>query len=101
VLAGTWRLRHGGLGAGGIYRQLLRVLLASAFLALMAWAAMRGLGQVLPPWGLARQLALALVPIALAGGVYLLAARLLGVAELGEVWKAIGRRRRGARPPAR
>jgi putative peptidoglycan lipid II flippase len=101
VLAGVWRWRHGGLGSAGIYRQLLRVLIASAILALVAWGAMRGLALVLPQRGLGRQLALAFVPIGLAGLAYLAAARLLGVAELDEVVKALARRRRGARPAAR
>ncbi len=102
VLAVTWRLRHGGLGRAGIYRQLLRVVAASAVLAVAAWAAMRGLASVLPPRGLGRQLALALGPIALAGGAYLAAARVLAVRELDELVRAIARRRgRSARPPAR
>jgi putative peptidoglycan lipid II flippase len=101
VLAIAWKLRYGGLGRAGIYRQLLRVLLATVLLGLVAWGAMHGLGFVLPHGGLARQLALALVPIALAGAAYLVAARLLGVAELHEIVSAMARRRQGVRPPAR
>ena len=101
VLAVTWRLHHGGLGRAGIYRQLLRVLAATAVLALVAWAALRGLAAAAPPAGLSRQLALALGPIAAAGVAYLAAARVLRVPELDEIWKAVARRRRGARLPPR
>jgi putative peptidoglycan lipid II flippase len=98
VLAGAWRLRHGGLGRAGIYRQLVRVIVASAALALVAWATLRGLAAVLPGHGLASQLALALVPIAVAGAAYLAAARILALRELDELGEALARRRRTARP---
>ncbi len=100
VLALAWKRLHGGLGGAGIYRHLLRVLCASAFLALVAWGALRGLSLVLPERGLGRQLALALVPIALAASAYFAAARALGLVELDEVVKAVRRRRAGPRPPS-
>jgi putative peptidoglycan lipid II flippase len=100
VLGLAWRQRFGGLGGAGIYRHLARVLAASAVLALVAWSAHRGLALVVPGRGLARQLALALAPIALGGAAYLASARLLGLRELDELWRGL-RRRRGARPPAR
>ena len=64
----------------------------------MGWlfAVARGLQE-----GRRREVVRSLVPIALAGLAYLAAARLLGVAELDEVVKALTRRRRGARPAAR
>ncbi len=100
VLVLAWRRRHGGLGGSGVVPQLGRVLVASAALAATAWGARLGLGRVLPSHGFGRQLALALVPIAAAGGVYLGAVRLLGVRELSEFAHAL-RRRTGARAPAR
>src|SRR5512143_1343164 len=100
VLAVTWRLRHGGLRRAGGYRQLLRVVAAAIVLAAAGWVSMRGLASALPRAGLARQLALALGPIGLAGGAYLLAARALRIPELDELWRALARRRRSARQPA-
>ncbi|OFX24581.1 MAG: murein biosynthesis integral membrane protein MurJ [Anaeromyxobacter sp. RBG_16_69_14] len=97
VLAIAWKRMHGGLGGAGIYRHLLRVLCASAVLALVAWGALQGLSQVLPQRGLVRQLALALGPIALAAAAYLAAGRALGMRELDDVLRALRRRRAGAR----
>ncbi len=96
VLALAWRSRYGGLGGAGTVRQLGKVLIASAALALTAWLAEHGLARVLPGGKtLAGQLALALVPIAAGGLAYLAAARALGIAELDELRAAL--RRRGAR----
>ncbi len=97
VLAVAWKRMHGGLGGAGIYRHLLRVLCASAVLALVAWGALHGLSQVLPQRGLVRQLALALGPIALAAVAYLAAGRALGMRELDDVLRALRRRRVGSR----
>jgi putative peptidoglycan lipid II flippase len=93
VLAVAWQRRHGGLGGVGLGRQLAKVGLASAALAAAAWGAERGLADLLPAAGIARQLALALVPVLAGGVVYLAAARLLRIAELGELLGAIRRRR--------
>jgi putative peptidoglycan lipid II flippase len=100
VLFVAWRLRHGGLGGSGVVPQLGRVLVASAALAAAAWGAHDLLARVLPWHGLLRQLALALVPIALAGAVYLALAKVLGIRELADFTGAI-RRRAGARSAPR
>jgi putative peptidoglycan lipid II flippase len=96
VLAVEWRRRHGGLAGSGIVPQLGRVLVATAVLAAAAWATRRGLAPLLPAHGLARQLALGLVPIAAGGLAYLGAARLLRIGELAELASVL-RRRRAAR----
>ena len=94
VLALAWRSRHGGLGGAGTFRQLGKVALASAALALAAWLAERGLVQLLPARkSLAGQLALAFVPIVAGALAYLAAARALGIAELDEILAALRRRR--------
>jgi len=93
VLALAWRARHGGLGGEGIVRHLLRVLAATAVLALVAWGSARGLAGVLPPRGLGRQFALALLPIAAGGLAYLAAAKALRIQELDELLGALRRRR--------
>ncbi len=95
VLAIVWKWRHGGLGGGGIYRQLLRVSAAAAVMAVAAWGTSRLLAERLPAGGLARHAPLALVPIAVAGVAYFAAARLFGIRELGEVAEALRRRRKG------
>ena len=100
VLALAWRWRHGGLGGSGVVPQLLRVLAASAALAVAAWGAHVLLARALPWHGVLRQLALAILPIGAAGAVYLAAVRLLGVRELSEFTRAI-RRRAGTRSSAR
>jgi len=93
VLGLAWRRRHGGLGGTGVVPQLARVALASVALAVTAWAAERALAPLLPRHGFTRQLALGLGPVAAGGIAYLLAARALGVAELGELGAALRRRR--------
>jgi putative peptidoglycan lipid II flippase len=95
VLAVAWKRRHGGLPGAGLYGQLARCLAAAGVMAALVWAAAWGLGPLLPAGGLARWVPLALVPVALGAAVYFAAAKLLGVAELGEVWEAL--RRRGDR----
>jgi putative peptidoglycan lipid II flippase len=100
VLALAWRWRHGGLGGSGVVPQLLRVLAASAALAVAAWGAHVLLARALPWHGILRQLALAILPLGAAGTVYLAAARLLGVRELSEFTRAI-RLRAGVRSSAR
>jgi putative peptidoglycan lipid II flippase len=100
VLAIAWKRLHGGLGGEGIYRHLARVAIAAAVLALVAAGTASALARVLPPHGLARQLALALVPIALAAAAYLGAARVLRLRELDDVLRVV-KRRAGRRMSAR
>jgi putative peptidoglycan lipid II flippase len=95
VLAVAWKIRHRGLG-GGVYRQLLKCLAASAVMAAAAWGAAQALGPRLPAAGLARQLPAALLPIAAGALAYFAAARLFGIRELREVADAL--RRRGGGP---
>ncbi|HEY6001622.1 MAG TPA: murein biosynthesis integral membrane protein MurJ [Anaeromyxobacter sp.] len=93
VLGLAWRRLHGGLGGARLLAQLGNVGAASAVLAVAAWAAERGLDRLLPAGGLGRQLALGLLPVAAGGLAYLAAARLLRIAELGELLSAVRRRR--------
>jgi putative peptidoglycan lipid II flippase len=98
VLLVAWRREYGGLGGAGLVPQLLRVLAASAVLAVVAWGTARGLEAVLPPGGLWRQAAVGLGPVVAGAAVYFAVARWLGVAELGEVVAAL-RRPPSTRPP--
>jgi putative peptidoglycan lipid II flippase len=94
VLLFAWRRRHGRPGGEGLVRQLGKVLLASAVLAVAAWAAERGLASLLGGRaGVAAQLALAFGPIAAGGLAYLAAARALRIAELEELLAGLRRRR--------
>lgn len=93
VLALAWRRRHGGLGPAGLRVQLTKVLAASGVLAAVAWGVERALQVLLAPGGIDRQLATGLVPVLAGGLAYLAAARLLGIAELGELVGALRRRR--------
>jgi putative peptidoglycan lipid II flippase len=93
VLALSWRSRHGQLGGEGIVRHLLRVLGASAVLAVVAWGTARGLGAVLHGRGLGNQLILGLVPVAAGGLAYLGAAKALRITELDELLGALRRRK--------
>ena len=93
VLAAAWKLRHGGLGSAGIYRQLGRTILASAIMVGVVLAVKTALAPILPAAGLARQAPLALVPIGAGAVAYFAAAWLLGVKELSEVASALRRRR--------
>jgi len=100
VLLLAWRRAHGGLAGSAAPHQLGRVLLASAALAVAAWAAHRGLALALPSGrGAGRQLLLALGPIAMGGAVYLWAARALGIGELADLVRAFrGGRHRSSGP---
>jgi putative peptidoglycan lipid II flippase len=93
VLLVAWRREYGGLGGAGLLPQLLRVLAASAVLAVVAWGTAALLGATLPPGGLWRQAVVGLVPVLAGAGVYFGVARILGVAELGEVMVALTRPR--------
>ena len=95
VLGWVFHRRHGGLGGLGLGRQLGQVLLASAPMAAAAWGAHEGLSRVVPAQGLARQLALGLLPVAAGGLAYLAAAWALRSPELSELVAAV--RRRSAR----
>jgi putative peptidoglycan lipid II flippase len=89
----AWRRGYGGLGGAGIVPQLGRVLLASAVLAAVAWGTAAGLTAALPAGGLGRRAVIGLVPVAVGAAAYFGAARLLGIAELGELTAALRRRR--------
>ncbi len=93
VLAVAWRRRHGGLPGAGIYAQLGKVLLASGALGLAAWGADRGLALLVAPGGLAPKVARGLLPVVAGALAYLVAARLLRIAELGELVSALRHRR--------
>jgi putative peptidoglycan lipid II flippase len=92
VLLVAWRREHGGLGGAGLLPQLLRVLAASAVLAVVAWGSAAGLGASLPPGGIWRQAVIGLVPVALGALAYFGVAQALGVEELGEVMAALRRK---------
>ncbi len=96
VLAIAWRRRHGGLGGSGVVPQLLRVGVASAVMAIVAWLALRGATALVPGHGVPGQLVRAFGPIACGALAYLAMARLLGIGELGEL-RALVRRRAHAR----
>jgi putative peptidoglycan lipid II flippase len=94
ILAVAFRRRHGGLRAEGLGLQLAKVLLATSALALAAWATDRGLARMLAGVsGLGVQLVRGLAPVAAGAVVYLASARVLRIAELGELAGALRRRR--------
>jgi putative peptidoglycan lipid II flippase len=93
VLAIGWRRRHGPLGGPGLVPHLVRVLAASAALALVAWGTAKGLAPLLAPRGIGRQLVLGLVPVLTGGLAYLAAAKALGIPELDELLGALRRKR--------
>jgi putative peptidoglycan lipid II flippase len=93
VLLLAWKRTHGGLGGSGLVRQLGLVLLASAALAAAAWGTSAGLAVAVPGPGLARQAVRGLLPVVVGAFVYFGAARLLKIAELGELGSALRRRR--------
>jgi putative peptidoglycan lipid II flippase len=96
VLLLAWRRTHGGLGGAGLLPQLGRVLAASAVLAAAAWGSAGALAEALPGQGLLRQAVVGLGPVALGAAAYFVTARLLGIAELGELTAALRRRRERA-----
>jgi putative peptidoglycan lipid II flippase len=101
VLGIAWRRRHGGLGDSGVVAQLARVLAASTVLGVVAWGTHRGVTALVPGAGVPGQLLRALVPIALAGGAYVVAARLLRIEELDELLASLRRRARARSPGTR
>jgi len=94
VLTWAFRRDHGGFGNAHLLRQLGVVLAACLPMAAAAWGAHEALAR-LALQGLSRQLALGLAPVLAGGLAYLGAARLLRLAELGELAGALRRRRRG------
>jgi putative peptidoglycan lipid II flippase len=96
VLLLAWRKAYGGLGGAGVLRQLGRVVAASAVLALVARGAAAALAAAWPGDGLRHQLLIGLAPVALGAAAYFAAARLLGIAELGELAAALRRKRERA-----
>ena len=93
VLLVAWRRLYGGLDGAGLPTQLAKVLVASAVLAVAAWGTVAGLSALAPGHGLASQLLVGLGPVAVGALVYFGAARLLGIAELGDLAEALRRRR--------
>jgi putative peptidoglycan lipid II flippase len=93
VLLVAWRRTQGGLGGTGVVAQLGRVLVASAVLALVAWGTAAALAAVVPGHGLGRQAVVGLGPVVAGAAAYFAMARLLGIAELGELAAALRRRR--------
>jgi putative peptidoglycan lipid II flippase len=98
VLLLAWRQAYGGLGGAGVLPQLGRVLLASAVLATVAWGTAAALAAALPGGGLGRQAVVGLVPVVAGAAAYFGMARLLGIAELGELGAALRRRRERSAP---
>jgi putative peptidoglycan lipid II flippase len=93
VLLLAWRRTQGGLGGAGVLPQLGRVLAASAVLAAAAWGTAAALAAALPGPGLGRQAVVGLGPVVVGAVAYFAVARLLGIAELGELGGALRRRR--------
>jgi putative peptidoglycan lipid II flippase len=93
VLLLAWRRAHGGLGGAGLLRQLGKVGLASVAMAAAAWGAVAALQGLPMGPGLGRQALVGLLPVALGAVVYFGAARWLRIAELGELWETLRRRR--------
>ena len=92
VLLAAWRSAHGWLAGSGVLRQLRHVLLATGAMALIAWAAHRGLAAFLGGGGsLGQRALLAFGPIAAGVVSYLGVARALGIRELGDL-RAVLRR---------
>jgi len=97
VLLAGYELAGGRLRDEGLLRQGVKVLLASAVMALVAIGARVGLEHLLVGrGGLGPQLALGVGPVLVAALAYFGAARALGLAELGELFEAL-RRQRGSR----
>jgi putative peptidoglycan lipid II flippase len=93
-LAGLlWLLRRrlGGLGGRALAASTARVAAASALMA-AAVAAVAYLADWGPAGGWAWRYARPLAGVAAGAASYLAAARLLGMAELGELWRALRRR---------
>jgi putative peptidoglycan lipid II flippase len=93
VLLVAWRRTQGDLGGAGVLGQLGRVLLASTVLAAVAWGTAAALAAAAPGHGLGRQALVGLGPVVAGAAAYFGAARLLNVAELGELSAALRRRR--------
>jgi len=94
LLALLWLLRRrtGPLGGRRLRRSCLKIAAAATIMGLLI-----GLTAYAPIWGEAgvmRQTVRPLTALAVGMVSYLLAARLLGMEELAELWAVLGRRRR-------
>lgn len=92
VLLWYLRQRLGPLGGRELLHSSLRVALASAVMGLAVWLVAYG-----PDWGQSggylRRAVRPLAGMGVGAVVYLLTARLLGLKELGEIWRVVRRRR--------
>jgi putative peptidoglycan lipid II flippase len=93
VLAGVFERRVGGLLTRRLFGRLLRMTLAAAVMAPAVWLAARALEARFGTQGLLAQVVTGLGPVALGGGVYAAASRLLHLPEADALVAAVRRRR--------
>jgi putative peptidoglycan lipid II flippase len=91
VLAIVFRVRHGGAAGHGVASTLTRAGLASAVMGAVAFGASVGIERVLGSGPIWTRLCGVLVPIGLAGGVYVLLLKLLRVEEAEAVLRMAGK----------
>ena len=89
-----WR-RLGGFGGQGLLRTGIKALLASAVMAALATATLPTLSDWLGNASILHELLLVGLSTALYGGVFLLAARLLKLEEIGWLWRLLRERLAG------
>jgi putative peptidoglycan lipid II flippase len=95
ALIAVMRRRWGRLGGRRVLASFARTTAATAAMAAAVLGVLHGLGALLAGAApTSRRLAVVVVCVVAGAAVYLLAARLLGMAELGEL---LGARKRGAR----
>ena len=100
VLGRLLSKRTGGLDRERIVRSSIRIGLATVAMGLVVWATAEGLRELIGIETFIDQLLVVAVPVTLGAAVYLGAATLLHVEEMGFIRSLFGRRLGGSKPSA-
>lgn len=99
VLMAVFQVRTGGLATRALGWSLLKMVVAAAFMGGAIFLALRGTESLVGHEGLVAQLLTGLVPVAVGGLVYAVAAHLLHVEEARTIGGGLARRLRPRKAP--
>jgi putative peptidoglycan lipid II flippase len=100
VLMGVFQRRVGGLMTRDLGWSIVKMIAAAGFMGGGAFAALRAAEALVGHQGLVAQLVTGLLPVAVGGALYAIAAHLLHVEEARTIGAGLARRLRRGKPPA-
>lgn len=92
ALALMMKKRINRINGRDIFASFIRIAAASAVMSVVCWFSYKFLAGRFGTSGFINKLLEAFVPIGLGGVVFLISAKLLGISEMNQFWKAIKRR---------